>query len=129
LVNGAFAVITYNGLELFSSGTSELEPGPLQSREAVMDTPGGIGASVIAQGVSARNITQRGTLAGDTEAELMALIQAIEAQVGLASATLTDAQGNDWPECFMKRFEPGPVFRLGPRQAVQYTITYLQTQS
>lgn len=122
-------MITYNGLDLFSSGTSEVQPGPLESREAVMDMPGAVGASVITQGVSARTLNQHGTLAADTEAQLATLVDAIEAQVGRCVATLSDTQGNDWPGVFMQRFEPGEVYRLGPRYARQYTIRYLQTQS
>ena len=119
-------MITYNGLALFNSGPSHTEPGPTQSRDAVADVPGGIGASVIGQGQVHRTLAQRGELIADDVAALRALIDTIIQQVGAGSATLIDEHGTAWPGCVMQRFKPGPNFRVGPRYATHYTIDYLQ---
>lgn len=119
-------MITYNGLDLFGSGPSTLDPGPLDSRIAPSDVPDAAGASIVLQGVGPRTITQHGTLVADNASALQVLVDAIEAQVGSGGATLTDNLGKDWPGCVMQRFDPGVVDRLGPRFAVDYTITYLQ---
>lgn len=120
-------MITYNGIDLFSSGPSLIEPGPTQSRDAVADAPGAIGASVIGQGRGPRSITQRGTLVADSEPGLRALIDAIDAQVGTDAATLSDPHGNDYAGCVMRAFEHASIKRLGPRYACHYTLAYLQT--
>lgn len=119
-------MITYNGLDLFGSGPSVTQPGPLVSRDAVAENLGAIGASVIAQGMTPRIITQIGTLIADTRQQLRQLIDAIESEVGLSGATLIDEFENDWPECFMQSFEHEPSGQLGPRVTARYTITYLQ---
>lgn len=120
-------MITYDGLELFSSGPSRIKLGPAQSRDAVADVPGAIGAMLIGQGVRPRAIDQQGTLVADDEPALRALTQAIEAQVGAAAAMLTDEHGNALPGCVMREFNPGRAYRMGPRFASDYTVSYLQT--
>lgn len=120
-------MITYNALDLFSSGPSAIDPGPLTSRDAVAKSPGSIGATVVNQGTTPRRLTQRGTLVADNAEALQALIDTIQAQVGAGNATLTDQHGKDWHDCLMQRFDPAPFHRLGPRYAVDYEITYLQT--
>lgn len=121
-------MIIYNEQDLFSSGPSTIEPGPIESRDAVADTPGSLGASVITQGTAPRRLTQRGTLVADNADALQSLIDAIQAQVGFGSAALIDQHGKAWPDCLMQRFDPTLFYRLGPRYAVDYEITYLQTQ-
>lgn len=120
-------MITYNSLDLFSSGPSLIQPGPMQGRDAVADSPGSIGASVVTQGVAPRQLAQRGTLVADDTDALQTLIDAIQAQVGAGTAELIDSHSKAWPECLMQRFEPEPFRRLGPRVAAHYEITYLQT--
>lgn len=119
-------MITYNAQDLFSSGPGAIDPGPYESRDAVADTPGTIGASVINQGTAPRRLTQRGTLVADSAEALQALIDTIQNHVGAGSATLTDEHGKDWPDCLMQRIESAAFHRLGPRYAVDYEITYLQ---
>lgn len=121
-------MITYNGLDLFSSGNSRLIPGPVESRDVVADSPGTVGASRIGQGRRPRTIEQQGTLVGDTASGLQGLIDAIDAQVGSDAALLRDAQGEEWPHCVLRAFQPSRFFRLGPRHAADYTLTYLQVQ-
>ncbi|MFN3167517.1 MAG: hypothetical protein ACE37H_10685 [Phycisphaeraceae bacterium] len=118
-------MISFNELNLFSSGPTRLEPGAVQSRDAVADAPGTIGASVIGQGQAPRTIVQRGVLVGDTEADLFAQRDAIEARVGTAG-TLVDEHGSAFTGCVLRRFEPGAPERLGPRYACRYVATYLQ---
>lgn len=119
--------ITYDGLALFSSGPSRVEPGEHAARDAVMQTPGAVGAAVIGQGTEPRTITQRGMLVADHAVALQTQISEIAAQVGRTAAPLIDEQGNTWDRCVMRSFRPGPIERLGPRVAAPYTITYLQT--
>lgn len=121
-------MITYNGLDLFSSGPSAIEPGPLESRDAVAEAPGAVGASVITQGTAPRLLRQQGTLIADNAEALRALIDAIQAQVGLGDAALVDPLGRTWAGCLMQRFESPMTHRLGPRLAAPYEITYLQAQ-
>lgn len=120
-------MITYNGQDLFSSGPSVTQPGPYQSRDAEAASPGSVGGSLITQGTRPRTITQIGTLIANSDGQLQTLIDAIQAQVGSGEATLSDEFDRDWPGCVMRVFEPEPSNRLGPRRAVRYTITYLQT--
>ena len=119
-------MITYNGLELFSSGPSAIEPGPLQGRDAVADSPGAIGATVITQGTALRQLVQHGTLVADDIDAMQVLLDAVQAQVGSGTGGLIDQHGKVWPVCIMQRFEPGALQRLGPRVAADYEITYLQ---
>ena len=119
-------MITFNGLDLFSSGPSRTIFGPVEGRDALAQSPGAIGVMLTQQGRQPREITQRGTLVADTEPALRELTTAIEGQVGAAAATLTDEHGNDWPDCVLRVFEPGPVGRLGPRYTLDYITTYLQ---
>lgn len=120
-------MITYNGLDLFSSGPGLVEPGAIEGRDAVADSPGSIGASVVSQGVAPRRLIQRGTLVADDSDALQALIDAIQDQVSAGAADLIDRHGKVWPDCLMQRFETGVFHRLGPRMATAYEITYLQT--
>lgn len=120
-------MITYNSLDLFSSGPSAIEPGPFEGRDAVADRPGAVGASVVTQGVRPRKLTQHGQLVADDVDVLQATIDTIQAQVSAGAATLIDQHGKAWPDCLMQRFEAGPLTRLGPRFATTYEITYLQT--
>ena len=120
-------MITYNGLDLFSSGVARIVPGPLESRDAVAEVPDSIGSLAIGQGQRARLIRQDGRLAADDSGALLALIEAVSSQVGVGSATLIDEHGHAWPGCVMRRFEPSGIARLGPRVYVTYRIEYLQT--
>lgn len=120
-------MITYNSLDLFSSGPSAVEPGVLEARDAVADSPGAIGASVITQGVLPRKLTQRGTLIADDVDALLRLVDAIQAQVNAGTATLIDQHGKAWPDCLLQRFEAQALSPLGPRLSTAYEITYLQT--
>lgn len=120
-------MITYSGQDLFSSGPARVLPGPINSRDAVAEAPGTIGASLIGQGISPRSLTQLGTLFGDSPAELQAQIDAVAQQVGAEAAELIDGDGVAWPGCVMRRFEPEAPRRIGPRYASDYTIEYLQT--
>lgn len=120
-------MILYDGQDYFSSGPCRTEPGPTLSRDAVADALGAIGATVTSQGQAARQIELRGSLIGDSEPALRTQLEAIAARVGGGSATLTDEHGNDWPGCVMRRFEPAAVYRLGPRVAVDYRVSFLQT--
>lgn len=120
-------VITYNALDLFSSGPSSIEPGPLQGREAIVDSPGTMGSTVITQGTVPRTLTQRGTLVADDPDAMQALIHAIQKQVGVGTAELIDQHAKLWPDCLLQCFEHNPLHRLGPRIAADYVITYLQT--
>jgi len=119
-------VITFKQLDLFGSGPCRLEPGPTLSRDALAEAPGAIGAAAINQGLAPRTLSQRGTLVADTRADLRAQRVAIEARVGEAGE-LADDRGGVYAGCVLQRFEPGPVERLGPRFACDYTATYLQT--
>lgn len=119
-------MMTYNNLDLFSSGPSQVDPGPLEGRDAVADAPGGIGATVITQGTRPRKLTQCGTLVADDFETLQVMMEAIQAQVALGAAALVDQHGKVWPACLMQRFEPHAVVRLGPRVKADYAITYLQ---
>lgn len=120
-------MITYNALDLFSTGPSAIEPGPLQGRDAIADSPNAIGASAITQGTQPRKLTQRGTLVADDPEAMQALTDAIQAQIGAGAFELIDQHAKAWPDCLMQRFEPGALNRLGPRVAADYEITYLQT--
>ena len=120
-------MITYNGIDLFSSGPSSIDPGPYEARDAIANAPGTIGASVITQGVAPRQLLQRGTLVADDAEALQDLIDAIQTQVGIDASTLIDQQGKAWPDCLMQRMETEPFTRLGPRVTSTYEITYLQT--
>ncbi len=120
-------MIRYNGLDLFSSGPAQIEPGALMSRDALAEQPGSIGATLIGQGLSPREIKQHGSLIGDDESALRGMIQAIEQQVGTTAGTLIDDYGNTWPNCVLRVFQYEPIHRLGPRLACSYTLTYLQT--
>ena len=122
-------MITYNGLDLFSSGSSTITPGPVESRDAVADTPGAVGATVITQGLLPRSISQQGTLIADSPEALQSLIDSIALQVSDSSATLIDQHGNAWPNCLMRAMETQAFYRTGPRTAATYTVTYLQTHS
>ncbi len=119
-------MITFNGLDLFGSGPSRTIPGRVQSRDALAQPPGAVGATIAQQGQQPREITQRGMLVADTGPGLRELITAIEDQVGAGGATLADEHGTDWPGCVLRVFEPGPIGRLGPRFTVDYILTYLQ---
>lgn len=120
-------MITFNGIDLFSSGPSQLKPGPIQSRDALAQTPGAIGASLVSQGLAPREIAQQGTLIADNEPALHVLIKAIESHIGIDAAMLVDINQNEYPGCVMRQFDIGLVERLGPRYACDYTVTYLQT--
>lgn len=120
-------MITFNGTDYFSSGASLIEPGPTQSRDAIADSPGSVGSSVITQGTVPRRLTQCGALVADNVDALQALIDAIQAHVGAGTATLCDQHGKAWPNCLMQRMDVQAFRRLGPRYTAAYDITYLQT--
>ncbi|MGB0766420.1 MAG: hypothetical protein ACPGYV_01780 [Phycisphaeraceae bacterium] len=119
-------MITFDGLDLFSAGPSLVELGPIESREATADSPGSIGGEVVTQGLSPRVLTQQGTLVADSASQLRTLIEAIEALVGTEPATLVDQNGQAWRDCLMRSFAPALFYRLGPRHAAEYAVTYLQ---
>lgn len=120
-------MITYNSLDLFSSGPCAVEPGALEGRDAVAESPGAIGAWVVTQGVLPRKLIQRGTLVADDVDALQTLIDAIQAQVEAGTATLVDQHAKAWPDCLLQKFEAEAFTRLGPRLSTAYEITYLQT--
>lgn len=120
-------MITFNGLQLFNSGPSSIDPGPLESRDAIAESPGSMGTSVITQGTAPQRLAQRGTLVADNTEALQTLIDTIQSQVGAGTATLVDQHNNVWADCLMQRFEAEPFRHLGPRYATDYEITYLQT--
>ena len=119
-------MITFNGLDLFSSGPGLVDPGPVQSRDAVAEAPGGVGAAVIGQGLAPRTIDQHGTLIADSQPALQGLIDAIARHVGSQAATLVDQHGHAFACCVMQRMKTGTIDRLGPRFACAYTLRYLQ---
>lgn len=119
-------MITFDGTDYFSSGPSRVEPGPIQSRDAIADTPGTIGSVVINQGTIPRALTQRGALVADTIDTLQVLVDAIQSHVGAGTATLCDQYGKTWTDCLMQRMDVQPFTQLGPRYTTAYEITYLQ---
>ena len=119
-------MITYSGLDLFSSGSSSIAPGATESRHAVASSPNAIGAAVITQGTLPRTLLQHGTLVADNAVALQVQIDAIRAQVGTSAGMLIDQLGTSWDNCLMQRFETSVFRRLGPRLMTQYEITYLQ---
>ncbi|MEM1353379.1 MAG: hypothetical protein AAGC44_02090 [Planctomycetota bacterium] len=119
-------MIQFNNQNLFNSGPATTEPGPIQARQHVGETPGSIGGPLIHQGLAHREIHQQGQLIADTPGQLHTLTQAISAYLDGREATLTDEHGRDWPSCVLHRFEPGEVTRLGPRYTIDYRLTYFQ---
>lgn len=121
-------MITYNGLDLFSSGPCQIDAGPLESRQAISDIPDAIGATVIGQGTQPRSLTQRGQLIAASQQDLQLLFEGIEVVVGQGQADLVEASSNTWKGCVLQRFDHEPIQRLGPRYTARYTATYLQLQ-
>lgn len=120
-------MITYNGMDLFSSGPSAIDPGPNETRDAAASAPGAVGATVVTQGLLPRKLVQRGTLVADDAEALQALIDSIQQQLGTATATLIDQHGKAWSDCLMRQLEYDLFSRIGPRISTNYEITYLQT--
>lgn len=119
-------MIRFDGEALFDTGPSRLTIGGVGLRHASQPALDGAGEQVAGQGRAARTITQHGTLRADSYQALLAQRAAIEAKLDGLAHTLTDAQGQSWPNVLMLRFEPSDITRLGPRWKLDYRIEYLQ---
>lgn len=123
-------MIQYKGLDLFSSGPSTIERGPSINPDAdLAATLSEVESQALAPGYAPRVITQRGVLIADTPVELEALIDAIDAEVDQGAQTLAEGALNTWNGCVLRNFIHKSRTRIGPRYAVSYTVTYLQTQA
>lgn len=121
-------MIRFHQLDLFSSGPAQLHVGGLTLRRAEQPAPGSDGSHLLAQGRSARPLTQTGSLLADHPDGLIDQLDAIEDQLDGLSHELTDASGRVWPHVVMLRIDPGPLYAVGPRCRVDYTVDYLQVQ-
>ena len=122
-------MITYNGLDLFSSGPGTLERGPGQSPGLIVQSLSSIESAAVSSSYAPRLITQYGMLLADSPAELQALIDAIDANVDQSAEDLVEVDVHTWPGCVMRSFSHEPRMRLGARFGVTYTVTYLQTSA
>lgn len=119
-------MITFNHQSLFDSGPAHLHVAGLTLRHAEQASPMADGTTLVAQGRSARPLTQTGTLLGDCPQQLTELVDQIEDCMDGRAYTLVDDTGRAWDGVVMLGFEPGPIVNLGPRLRVDYTIDYLQ---
>ena len=120
-------MITYNGLDLFSSGPSTIERGPTRSQGEVLQSLSTTESAAVTSSYPPRLITQRGLLVADTAAQLQTLIDAIDALVDQSAQDLVEVGLNTWTGCVMRSFSHDPRMRLGTRYAVTYEVVYLQT--
>lgn len=120
-------MITYKHLDLFSSGPSTIECGPVLDQQSILDSLSPTESDALTPGFKPRLIKQRGTLIADTPQALQALINAIDAEVDRGAETLSEDGLQTWNGCVLRNFSHAPRCRLGPRYAVAYAVTYLQT--
>ena len=118
---------SFGGENLFGSGPHRVVVGGVSQRHEVHETPGADGVRITALGRTGRTIEQSGTLVADDAAALREQTGAIEAAMDGRAAELVDEMGRAWPNAVMLAFRPGPVRRVGPRVAVDYTVRYAQT--
>jgi hypothetical protein len=119
----------YKNQPLFVSGPSQLHAHGIEQRHVARDTPGEDGAALITLGQTARRIDQTGTLLADTIADLEAQRSAIEAAMDGEPGELIDDLDRRFVDMVLLRFMPGPIRRIGPRLAVDYTASYSQVGS
>ncbi len=118
--------ITLDGQSLFASGPCSLTAGAWMRQLCRRKMPGLDGELVLDMGVSARPITQTGTLRADTAAALAALMQAVEALADGATHTLVDPAGMTYANAMLEAFEPSGPIRQWQGCSCQYTCRYLQ---
>ena len=117
---------SFNGLDLFSSGSHRFEIGGVGLRYALHETPGSRGAAITGQGQNTRRILQAGELAADTVSALRGLISAVEQMLDGQAYVLVDNHGASWPNTVMIEFKPSRTVQTGPRYWVSYRVHYLQ---
>lgn len=120
---------TFDNELLFSSGPTRFKIGKVVLRYAAQQPPGSMGVRLESQGREARQITQEGTLTGDTPEQLQQLVDAIEAKVDGLPYKLVDDLDRDWKNVAMLSFDTEPYVRIGARWKTGYRVEYLQVLS
>jgi hypothetical protein len=117
---------TFDNELLFNSGPTRFKIGKVVLRHAAQQPPGSMGVRLESQGREARQITQEGTLTGDTPEQLQQLVDAIEAKVDGLAYKLVDDLDRDWNNVAMLSFDTEPYIRIGARWKTEYRVEYLQ---
>lgn len=119
----------YRDQDLFGSGPHRFVVHGRAMRLVEHDLAGADGVKAAALGRTARRIDQTGTLVADDLAGLQSLMDAMESVIDGATGTLLTDTGQSLANVMMVEFEPGSIYRIGPRLAVDYQIQYTQVQS
>lgn len=118
----------YRDMDLFGSGPHQFVVHGLTMRLAEHELAGTDGVKASALGRSARRVDHTGTLIADDLAGLDALIGSIESAIDGQSGLLEMSDGRTLSNVMMVQFDPGAMYRHGPRLAVDYQIHYTQVQ-
>jgi hypothetical protein len=119
---------SYNGNDLFGSGTHRFVVHGVEQRHAEHELPAVDGARITPLGKSARRIDQTGVLVADDLEGMFAQRDAIEAAMDGQPAELIDDRGRPHRDVVMLVFDCGAIRRLGPRLAMDYTVRYAQVE-
>lgn len=111
---------------LFDNGLDRVRVGPLRARQVLKAGVAGHGASVVPQGIEAREIDHDGRLVADSPAGLRTRTESIERYIDAGPQTLTLDDGHRLEGCVMTAAEFDPPVEIGPRVACRFRVRYLQ---
>lgn len=117
-------VVLLGGEALFASGPCAVRVGGAAWRHAAQATVDGAGERLADQGLAGRRLHQRGTLTGESVAEVESQVARIEQRLDGASRVLVDGLGRRWEQVVMLEVDRGRLERVGPRWKVDYEVTY-----
>lgn len=118
---------SFNGDNLFASGTATFDVGSWRVAARQDGFPGLDGAHQLVLGARGRRIRQWGLLKHATVSGLQAQLESIaDYQKSAAPYTLEDNYGATYPNTVMTHFKRGTLRRSGTGYIAQYEIEYLQ---
>ena len=118
---------SYKGKPLFSSGPHGFRDHGLDLRHELIETSGVDGARVVAEGKTARRITQAGAIYGDTPPQLRQRIDAVEQSMDGLGGELIDSLDRALPRMVLTEMKLSRIRPAGPRYRVDYSLLYVQT--
>ncbi len=123
---GSYSSGSLDGLALFSSGPSELQPGSWLREKVCRSFSGLDGELALDLGKRSRLIEQTGRLQAASSSALQSLIDAIEAKADGQLYTLVDSLGQTYSTVILEQFRMTTPVRKGLAYWCDYSATYRQ---
>ena len=113
-------------VDLFGSGPHSFSPKGRQRELARRGYAGLDGETIVDMGMRSRIIEQTGRLQAATAAELVAIINSIEAYIDGQAYVLIDNHGLTYENVILEQFELDGPIRSGRSTWCRYTLRYRQ---